>query len=108
LPDFLGIEEINPVLVEVLQAFLFVPFKQRICILSIYYTYNRGYGKERELRKSLPVMPSGELWQINKGKTSLYLELSECGGHVPTQAGSHKVLVTGPLACLAADPIYQA
>jgi hypothetical protein len=27
LPNFLGIEEINPVLVEVLQAFLFVPFK---------------------------------------------------------------------------------
>jgi hypothetical protein len=40
LPDFLGIEEINAVLVEVLEAFLFVPFKQRIRILPVYYTYN--------------------------------------------------------------------
>src|SRR5262245_8285639 len=54
LPDLLGIEEINPMLVEVLQTLLFVPFKQHICILSVYYTYNRRGGKERELRKFPP------------------------------------------------------
>jgi len=40
LPNFLGIHEINPVLAEVLQALLFVPFKQHVCILSVYYTYS--------------------------------------------------------------------
>jgi len=59
LPDFLGIEEINPMLPEVLQAFLFVSFKQHICILSVYYTYNQKSGKQRKLRKSPPVIPAG-------------------------------------------------
>jgi hypothetical protein len=81
LPNLLGIEEINPVLAEVLQALLFVPFKQHICILSAYYTYNQWSGKERGLRKSPPVTLLRELWQISEGKTSLYLELSECCGH---------------------------
>ncbi len=50
-------------------------------MLSVYYTYNQRGGKERELRKSPPIIPSGELWQSNEGKTSLYSELSECFGH---------------------------
>jgi hypothetical protein len=45
LPDFLGIHEINPVLAEVFQALLFVPFKPYICILSVYDTYIGPRGK---------------------------------------------------------------
>jgi hypothetical protein len=47
LPDFLGIDEVNSVLTEVLQALPFIPFKQHICIVSVYYTYNQKGGKER-------------------------------------------------------------
>jgi hypothetical protein len=81
LSDLLGVEEINPVLAEVLQALLFIPFKQHICILSVNYTYNQWSGKERGLRKSPLITLSRELWQIDEGKTSPYLALSECCGH---------------------------
>src|SRR5215475_3378730 len=68
LPNLLGIEEINPMLVEVLQTFLFEPFKQHIRILSIYYTYNWRGGKEKECRKFPPVIHRGSCGRLMKGK----------------------------------------
>jgi hypothetical protein len=49
LSDLLGVAEINPVLAEVLQALLFIPFKQHICISELYDAVPKYFSSKKRM-----------------------------------------------------------